>query len=79
MINTQLEDLVELALDSLSSVIITPDKYDLLEVFELEFRRALMKKYCNNSPVTKNSFTYTINSGEGLTGKWSTNKQILNG
>jgi hypothetical protein len=67
MINTQLERLVQIALQSHESVYGTSEQ---LKLFELHFRRNLMQCYCNDTPQ-KNTHTYTINPGT-LTGDWTT-------
>lgn len=81
MINTKLEELVEMALDSLSVVTFGQYKHETMEQFELEFRRVLMRKYCNTTEVAKASHTYTLTGGTGVMGTWTTNtsKQQLNG
>jgi hypothetical protein len=67
MINTHLERLVQIALQSYESVHgLTSEQAKL---FELHFRRNLMQCYCNDT-VQKNTHTYTINPGT-LTGKWT--------
>jgi hypothetical protein len=80
MINTQLERLVQIALQSHESVYGTSEQ---IKLFELHFRRNLMQCYCNDT-VQKNTHTYTINPGT-VTGKWTTRdcppstSQLLNG
>ncbi len=81
MINTHLERLVQIALQSYESVHgLTSEQAKL---FELHFRRNLMQCYCNDT-VQKNTHTYTINPGT-LTGKWTSGQyppatsQLLNG
>jgi hypothetical protein len=81
MINTQLERLVQIALQSYESVHgLTNEQAKL---FELHFRRNLMQCYCNDNPTNK-THTYTINPGT-VTGKWTTREcppstsQLLHG
>lgn len=89
MINTQLEEFVSLALDAYLNVDGDRNNYDHISNFELQLRRLLMQKYCNNTLLTKPNHTYTINPGEGAMGTWvikdcpptilNTSKKILNG
>ena len=80
MINTQLERLVQIALQSHESVYGTSEQ---IKLFELHFRRNLMQCYCNDTSQ-KTTHTYTINPGT-VTGKWTTREcppytsQLLNG
>jgi hypothetical protein len=67
MINTQLESLVELALFAFDATSI--DLYER-NIFELEFRKQLMKKYCNGG-VSNTNTSYTIKPAN-VDGKWTT-------
>jgi hypothetical protein len=68
MINAQLEGLVKLAIDSFVESFPASDEYRR-SMFELEFRRKLMKRYCT-SISTSNAHTYTITPGTPM-GKWT--------
>lgn len=80
MINTQLERLVQIALQSHESVYGTSEQ---LKLFELHFRRNLMQCYCNDT-ASKNTHTYKITAGTPM-GTWTTREcppatsQLLNG
>lgn len=77
MINTQLEELVSLALDAYLNADGDRNNYEHISNFELQFRRLLMQKYCNNT-LSKPTHTYTINPGT-LTGTWKHNHDITGG
>lgn len=83
-----LEEIVELVMRSYSAHSATAYRH---HEFELEVRRALMKRFCNDS--SKKEHTYTI-TPPNLMGSWTTtqartmgipptitgpNKEILNG
>lgn len=47
MINTRLEEFVSLALDAYLNADGDRNNYEHISNFELQFRRLLMRKYCN--------------------------------
>ena len=87
MINTQLEEIVSLALDAYLNANGDRSNFKNMGEFELQFRRLLMRKYCDTTQIAKKQHTYTITAGEGTMGKWTTKecppnmdtKQLLNG
>lgn len=81
-----LEEIVQLVLRAYYEV--HEEESIIASTFELELRKMLMQRYCNNTSILK-QHTYTITPGDGVMGKWTTKdcppnvdytaKQILNG
>lgn len=80
MLNTQLEELVEMAMDSLGMVA-SADEQEQND-FELVFRRQLMRKYCVPQPQSPPTPTITVWGNGGSWGNGHNGfgeKTLLNG